>query len=117
MNELRSHKRYKTTEEILANIEKFQIDVIEINPLLISLVDISEGGMCIHIENPIGIDNHVEIKMEIETEIFTLISRVVWVENHKEHYKAGLEIVFVEEEFIYAIKEMIDDSERSGYFA
>jgi len=117
MNELRSHKRYKTTEEILANIEKFQIDVIEINPLLISLVDISEGGMCIHIKNPIEVENHVKINMEIENEIFPLISRVVWTEKYEDYYKVGLEIVFVEEEFIYALKVMIDDSERSGYFA
>jgi hypothetical protein len=117
MSELRAYKRYKSSGETIANIEKFEIEVIDVNPLLISLVDISEGGLCIHIKNPINVDNHVKLKMVINLEKFILIAKVVWTKDYAKYEEAGLELVYVDEPFINALRLMIDNSGRNAYLA
>jgi|LGVF01.1.fsa_nt_gb hypothetical protein len=117
MNELRAYKRYKSSNEIFASIEKFQIEVIEVDPLLISLVDISEGGLCIRIKNPIEIENHIKINMVINLVKFSLIAKVIWVKEYIKYDEAGLELVYVDELFIDALRLMIDSSQNSGSLA
>lgn len=111
MKKERAYKRYKSTEEIQANIEKFQTDVIDIEPMAISLVDISEGGLCVDMKESIPIDQHVNIDVKIGNQEFNLIARVVWNKHYNDYYKIGLELVYVDELFVFKLKAIVNQND------
>jgi len=108
MKKERAYKRYKSTDEIQTNIEKFQTDVIDIQPMAISLVDISEGGLCVDMKNSIPIGQHVNVDVKIGNQGFNLIARVVWNKNFDDYYKVGLELVYVDELFVFKLKSIVN---------
>jgi hypothetical protein len=108
MKKERAFKRYKSTNEIQANIEKFQTDVIDIKPMAISLVDISEGGLCVDMKDSLPIDQHVNVDIKIKNKTFNLIGRVVWNKKHNDYYKVGLELVYVDEFFVFKLKSIVN---------
>ena len=110
MKNERAYKRYKSTQEIQANIEKFQTDVIDIKPMAISLVDISEGGLCIDMKKSLPIDQHVNVDIKIENRTFNLIARVVWNKKHSDYYKVGLALVYVDELFVFKLKSIVNQN-------
>lgn len=115
MKKERAFKRYKSTNEIQANIEKFQTDVINIEPMAISLVDISEGGLCVDMKKSLPIDQHVNVDIKIKNKTFNLIARVVWNKKHKDYYKVGLELVYVDEFFVFMLNSIVnEDSHQSN---
>jgi len=109
MKKERAFKRYKSTNEIQANIEKFQTDVIDIKPMAISLVDISEGGLCVDMKDSLPIDQHVNVDIKIKNKTFNLIARVVWNKKHNDYYKVGLELVYVDEFFVFMLKSIVNE--------
>lgn len=109
MKKERAFKRYKSTNEIQANIEKFQTDVIDIEPMAISLVDISEGGLCVDMKDSLPIDQHVNVDIKIDNKTFNLIARVVWNKKHNDYYKVGLELVYVDEFFVFMLKSIVNE--------
>jgi c-di-GMP-binding flagellar brake protein YcgR len=108
MKKERAFKRYKSTNEIQANIEKFQTDVIDIKPMAISLVDISEGGLCVDMKDSLPIDQHVNVDVKIDNKTFNLIARVVWNKKYNDYYKVGLELVYVDELFVFKLKSIVN---------
>jgi c-di-GMP-binding flagellar brake protein YcgR len=109
MKKERAFKRYKSTNEIQANIEKFQTNVIDIKPMAISLVDISEGGLCVDMKESLPIDQHVNVDVKIENRTFNLIARVVWNKKHNDYYKVGLALVYVDELFVFKLKSIVNE--------
>jgi hypothetical protein len=110
MKKERAFKRYKSTNEIQTNIEKFQTDVINIKPMAISLVDISEGGLCVDMKNSIPMGQHVDVDIKIDNRTFNLIARVVWNKKHSDYYKVGLKLVYVDELFVFKLKSIVKQS-------
>lgn len=109
MKKSRAFKRYKSTDELQASIEKFQTNVLNINPLSISLVDISEGGLCVDLKEPLPIDQHVNLEVSIHEQLFSLIARVVWNDKEDNYYKVGLELVYVDPLFVFELKGLVDE--------
>lgn len=100
MTERRRTKRIIAKSDITIKSKK-------IDPLLISLENISKGGICVATSEALYVGEYVNLSMNIEEEKFNVIGQVIWVKEKEDYYSIGIELVFVNDEFINKLEGII----------
>lgn len=75
-------------------------------PMEISLIDISIGGLGIKSSTYLEIDTTLSIHIQLETDNFVVIGKVVWCRKENNLYTCGLKLIYMPEE----LHTFLDDS-------
>lgn len=75
-------------------------------PMEISLIDISIGGLGIKSSTYLEIDTTISVHIQLETDNYVVIGKVVWCRKEGNLYNCGLKLIYMPEE----LHEFLNDS-------
>lgn len=75
-------------------------------PMEISLIDISKGGLGIKSSSYLEIETTLSIHIQLESENYVVIGKVVWCRKEENLYNCGLKLIYMPE----ALHAFLDDS-------
>lgn len=83
-------------------------------PMEISLIDISIGGLGIKVSTYLEIDTTLSIHIQLDTDNYVVIGKVVWCRKEDNLYTCGLKLIYMPEALHAFLDESVDQS--SKYF-
>lgn len=81
-------------------------------PIEISLENISLGGIGIKSTEPLKVDMTISLNLFINEKNYSVVAKVVWTEDMGSYHKSGLELLYIPDELIEEIREIMNVETR-----
>lgn len=81
-------------------------------PIEISLENISLGGIGIKSTEPLENGMTISLNLYINERNFSVVAKVVWTEDMDSYHKSGLELLYIPDELIDEIREIMNVETR-----